>query len=81
MTTGPAPICMWCTHLRQDKTDWPPACDAYPHGIPEPIMDSDVDHRQPYDGDGGIQFEPVDAAAADYAELLFREPATADEGD
>jgi hypothetical protein len=31
-------------------------CAAYPDGIPDPILDSDVDHRVPYAGDHGIQF-------------------------
>ena len=32
-------------------------CDAYPQGIPDEILESEVDHRLPYAGDGGVQFE------------------------
>ena len=33
-------------------------CVAFPHGIPEAIINNDVDHRQPVDGDRGITFKP-----------------------
>jgi hypothetical protein len=32
-------------------------CDAYPAGIPDPIINSEADHRLPYVGDQGIRFE------------------------
>ena len=36
-------------------------CDAYPDEIPDEIfITGEHDHTQPYDGDNGIQFEPVD---------------------
>lgn len=34
-------------------------CDAYPNKIPQEIFDGRVDHTKPYDGDGGITFEPI----------------------
>lgn len=45
-------------------------CTAYPQedetspGIPMPIWSMQVDHRQPYPGDHGIQWEPKTPGAA-----------------
>ena len=33
------------------------ACKAFPKGIPNEIIDGDVKHNKPYEGDNGIQFE------------------------
>lgn len=51
------PMCIYCKH-RHDLTV---KCDAYPDGIPKEIFfTSEVDHRESYEGDNGIQFEPAE---------------------
>jgi hypothetical protein len=80
MTQYVCPICYGCTRFRdvpagQDRL----CCTAYPAGIPEAILFSQADHRQPYAGDGGQQFDPADAAGAAYAETVFNpEPVNVD---
>lgn len=51
--------CLNCVHFNRDK--WA-TCDAFPDGIPFAITSGVYDHRQPYPGDNGIQFEPIDTA-------------------
>ncbi len=58
MTSGPPPNCYGCKHLLTDET-----CTAFPQGIPDPILHNEVDHRRPYPGDHGIQFDPQDEDA------------------
>jgi hypothetical protein len=36
-----------------------PRCNAYPEGIPLPIMLDRVSHREPQPGDGGIRWTPM----------------------
>ena len=45
--------CIYCKHL-SDKFK----CLAFPDGIPEEILTGDHDHKKPFEGDNGIQFEP-----------------------
>lgn len=45
--------CMTCKHYRTGRY----ACAAFPDGIPEEIFTGEVDHDEPYPGDGGIQWE------------------------
>lgn len=48
--------CVFCIHYR--RTDKSSTCDAFPKGIPEPVLLNQVDHRQPIEGDHGVQWEP-----------------------
>ena len=57
---GDQPLCMQCKHLDENPEATKNTCDAYPEGIPDEIFLSKVIHREPYDGDHGIQFEKVD---------------------
>lgn len=47
--------CITCRHYRGLTT-----CDAFPDGIPDVIVTGEHDHTDPYPGDHGIQYEPVD---------------------
>jgi hypothetical protein len=72
MTSIVMPICMLCKHYHQPQEgDQTLMCNGYPVRIPEAILFSSVDHRQPYAGDKGIQFEPATPDGASYAANLF----------
>lgn len=53
MTSGRGAICFACQHRRGDK------CDAYPKGIPDPIIFGGFDHRQPYGGEATRGGRPI----------------------
>ena len=46
--------CVWCRHRSAGGR----CCRAFPKGIPEAITSNRHDHRDPYDGDYGVRFEP-----------------------
>jgi len=48
--------CRHCKHFRPKSIH----CTAFPdgQGIPLAILDMEADHRDPFPGDNGIQWEP-----------------------
>lgn len=53
-------LCDHCKHRRSEET-----CAAFPDGIPSRFIGFhfNADHRRPFEGDNGIQFEPKDEEA------------------
>jgi hypothetical protein len=73
MTTGPAPICAYCRHYTRAAAVF--SCAAFPRGIPDGIIGNEQDHRQPVEGDHGIQFEQdpkMPALDEEFYEEVFR---------
>lgn len=68
MTSFSAPICMACLHRHIEGDGF--TCDAFPDGIPDEIIQSEADHREPFPGDQGIQFEEDPTALVSVADLL-----------
>ena len=56
------PQCFDCKHLFLGKDNPGMKCSAFPDGIPIEIRKNRHDHRQPYQGDHGIRFEPSESA-------------------
>lgn len=50
-------ICTLCRHMNIVGHR---ICAAFPDGIPMQIWDGDNNHREPYPGDNGIRFEPIE---------------------
>lgn len=64
MSVGPRWQCDACVHLNPPPPDafWStnrpsPSCAAFPDGIPEAVFGNELDHREPLEGDHGIQFQ------------------------
>jgi hypothetical protein len=53
-----SPVCTFCRHLRGFRR-----CDAFPDRIPRVIWEGDDPHTEPFPGDHGIRFEPLDNAS------------------
>lgn len=67
-------LCLWCKHLH-GRDDGPMPvdlrCDAFPDDIPDAILDNEIDHRQPVEGDNGITFEPTEMSTHAEFDYLF----------
>lgn len=48
------PPCWTCKHKHLTG----PTCEAFPEKIPDEILTGEHQHREPYPGDNGIQYEP-----------------------
>lgn len=64
MTSLPDSQCLCCVHFRSpfanpNPADWTkdPTCAAFPAAIPDTLLENEVDHRKPVDGDHGVRFE------------------------
>jgi hypothetical protein len=62
MTSPSLPICYGCkNYIREEGLHF--KCKAFGDdvgGIPADIIEGKNDHSKPYEGDNGIQFEPVE---------------------
>jgi hypothetical protein len=66
------PICVTCKHYTGVRTEQSEErdtidelvymCSAFPEGIPPEIVLGDNDHRKPYEGDNGIQYDQAEGA-------------------
>lgn len=71
-----APLCLACQHYwrEESKRSGRKVCAAFPDGIPEEIWERIVDHKQPYPGDHGIQYELREGLAEEFARLGIKPP-------
>lgn len=47
--------CAYCLRFKGSEK-----CDAFPGGIPKPILQGIEYHLKPYENDNGLQFLPID---------------------
>ena len=71
MSVG-APICVFCRRLHKRAFGEALTCDAFPDRIPDDILVSKADHRQPFKDDQGKTFVPKNSKAATAAAKIIR---------
>jgi hypothetical protein len=61
VTSRMTPQCAYCAHYRSPigSGGESQTCAAFPDGIPDDMWSNRFDHRRPFDGDGGVLWEPV----------------------
>jgi len=74
MTSIIAPMCMACARYHRDDGMMWFRCDAFPQGIPEGIIESQIDHRMPFPGDNDLQFEQQRGMPVPYSFQIFDHP-------
>ena len=47
---------IWASCVSCERKSRGSVCDAYPDGIPEVILNGQVDHKTPHPGDGGLTY-------------------------
>lgn len=57
-----SPTCFYCIHHSDIMSER--KCEAFPDGIPLEIWNGQNDHSEPFPGDNGIQFQPIQKLAA-----------------
>jgi len=74
--SGASAICSYCRHYRPGEGR---TCAAFPveDSIPLAIWQGTYDHRQPYEGDQGVLFEPVNDHCAAEVTKHFAVPVPA----
>lgn len=69
MIPPPSEQCAVCTrfygvqHVGDAVDELAPTCRAFPTGIPREINLEEHDHRRPFEGDGGVLFDPINEEA------------------
>lgn len=71
----PAEYCGFCTHYNNAER----RCSAFPNGIPVAIYNAEADHRKPFEGDGGIQFEAKNPNYEEYVDMALADTARSSE--
>ena len=64
--------CLYCRHYSRVSPAVPPGCRAFPGGIPDAILTNSADHRQPFEDDQGVRFEPRDTVPPAILSALFK---------
>ena len=64
-------MCVFCQRINRVERNW--TCEAFPDGIPDPISFHYIDHREPFEGDQGLRFIPVDDLSKKLVDEFYNE--------